>query len=96
MNHLVLAEIIGPDFLIIIVIVAVLFGGSQVPKLARSIGSAKREFEKGIAGADDEPAADAPKVTMSKAELDALLLERERAAREAVREKQQPPAPPTA
>jgi sec-independent protein translocase protein TatA len=44
----VLAEIIGPDLLIILAIVAILFGGSQVPKLARSLGSAKSEFEKGI------------------------------------------------
>jgi len=43
-----LGEIIGPDLIIIALIVLVLFGSSQLPKLARSLGTAKREFEKGL------------------------------------------------
>jgi sec-independent protein translocase protein TatA len=43
----VVAEILGPDLLIVLAIVALLFGSSQLPKLARSLGSAKKEFEKG-------------------------------------------------
>lgn len=50
---MVLAEILGPDLLIILVIVALLFGSSQLPKLARSLGSAKAEFEKGIREGED-------------------------------------------
>ena len=42
-------EIIGPDMLIIVLVVLVLFGSSQLPKLARSLGSAKNEFHKGLA-----------------------------------------------
>lgn len=39
----------GPtEWLIILAIVLVLFGGTKVPKLARSFGHAVREFEKGI------------------------------------------------
>jgi sec-independent protein translocase protein TatA len=39
----------GPDLIIVIVVVAVLvFGGSAIPKLARNLGSAKTEFEKGL------------------------------------------------
>jgi sec-independent protein translocase protein TatA len=53
-----LAEIIGPDMLIILAIVLVLFGGKQLPNLARSLGSAKREFEKGMHGHDDAADAD--------------------------------------
>jgi len=52
-----LAEIIGPDLLIVLAVVALLFGSSQLPKLARSLGSAKREFEQGLresAAGDDE------------------------------------------
>lgn len=54
-----LAEIIGPDGLILIVVAALvlLFGGSRVPRLARSLGAAKSEFEKGVkdgAAAPDE------------------------------------------
>jgi sec-independent protein translocase protein TatA len=66
--------------LIILAIVALLFGGSQLPKLARSLGSAKGEFEKGIREGDeaapDSPAPDEP-VTMTRAELDRLIAERE-------------------
>ena len=43
-----LAEIFGPQLIIVLVIVLVLFGGTQLPKLARSLGSAKGEFEKGM------------------------------------------------
>jgi sec-independent protein translocase protein TatA len=47
---MVVAEIFGPDGLIVIAVVAVvlLFGGAKLPKLARSLGSAKGEFEKGL------------------------------------------------
>jgi len=44
-----LGSIEGPDLIIVIVVVAVLvFGGSAIPKLARNLGSAKTEFEKGL------------------------------------------------
>jgi len=77
-----LAEILGPDILIILVIVAVLFGSSRLPKLARSLGSAKAEFEKGVAegtsGAAREPAVpEDERVTLTKGELDAMIAERE-------------------
>ena len=39
----------GSDLLIVAVIVLVLFGGSQLPKLARSLGEAQRELKKGMA-----------------------------------------------
>jgi TatA/E family protein of Tat protein translocase len=42
-------EIFGPDLLIVVIIVAVLvFGGGAIPKLARNLGTAKSEFEKGL------------------------------------------------
>jgi sec-independent protein translocase protein TatA len=44
-----LAEIFGLDgVVVLIVVVAVLFGGTQIPKLARSLGSARSEFKKGL------------------------------------------------
>ena len=44
-----LAEIFGLDGVIVIVVaVVVLFGGSQIPKLARSLGSAQKEFKNGL------------------------------------------------
>jgi sec-independent protein translocase protein TatA len=46
-------EIIGPDLLIVFLVFALLFGSSQLPKLARSIGQASKEFRQGLAeGAD--------------------------------------------
>lgn len=35
----------GPEIIILLAVVLLLFGSSKVPKLARSLGSAKREFE---------------------------------------------------
>ncbi|MDE3008779.1 MAG: twin-arginine translocase TatA/TatE family subunit [Acidobacteriota bacterium] len=52
-------EIFGPDLLIVVIVVAVLvFGGSAIPKLARNLGSAKSEFEKGIKTAKNAAASD--------------------------------------
>ena len=62
MPHPVLAEIIGPDMLIVLLVVLVLFGGSQLPKLARGLGSAQREFKKGL----EEGAAEPSKPESSK------------------------------
>jgi sec-independent protein translocase protein TatA len=45
----VLAEIFGLDGVIVVIVaVVVLFGGSQIPKLARSLGSAQKEFKNGL------------------------------------------------
>jgi sec-independent protein translocase protein TatA len=38
----------GPEWIIILLVVLVIFGGSQLPKLARGLGSAQREFKKGL------------------------------------------------
>lgn len=50
------AEIFGVDgIIVLIVVVLVLFGSTQIPKLARSLGSAQKEFKKGVdeGGSDD-------------------------------------------
>jgi sec-independent protein translocase protein TatA len=49
----VLANIMGPDLLIVLGVVVLLFGGTQLPKLARSLGTARSEFERGVAGSDE-------------------------------------------
>ena len=44
-----LAEIFGVDAVVVlVVVVAVLVGGTQIPKLARSLGSARSEYQKGV------------------------------------------------
>ena len=43
------------ELIIVLVIVLVVFGGAKLPKLARSIGQAQKEFQEGIGeGLDDE------------------------------------------
>jgi sec-independent protein translocase protein TatA len=54
----------GPELIIVAVVVLVLFGGSQIPKLARNLGQAQKEFKKGIA----EGGTDADETTSTKAE----------------------------
>ena len=80
----------APELLILLVVILVLFGSTKLPKLARSVGQASKEFKKGVAegvAADDDKSAADEKVTMTKAELDAMLAEREAKAR-----KETPPA----
>jgi sec-independent protein translocase protein TatA len=64
--HAALAAIVALDLEsglpIILILVLVLFGGSQLPKLARGLGSAQKEFKKGLEeGAEDEKPAAKPK-----------------------------------
>lgn len=72
------------ELIIVLVVVLLLFGSTRLPKLAKSLGEAQKEFKKGVADADGpapaKPAAD-DRVTLTKAELDAMLAEREAQAR---------------
>jgi len=38
----------GWEFIIILVLVLVLFGGAKIPQLARNLGRAQKEFKDGI------------------------------------------------
>src|SRR5437879_3330784 len=85
------ANIFGPDLMIVVIIAVVLLSGAgQLPKLARSVGEASKEFKKSQQEAEQEAKAQAAaqahpasddKITLSKTELDALLAEREARAR---------------
>ena len=78
----------APELLIILLVLLLLFGGAKLPKLARSLGEAKQEFERGTKHDDGKPVetrvADVPKapptetITMSKEELEKLIDERAR------------------
>jgi sec-independent protein translocase protein TatA len=37
----------APELIIVLLIVLLLFGGAKLPKLAKSLGEAQREFRKG-------------------------------------------------
>jgi sec-independent protein translocase protein TatA len=54
---------LGPtELIIVLLIVLLIFGGTKLPKLARSMGQASKEFKKGLAdGAEDED--EAPKAS---------------------------------
>jgi sec-independent protein translocase protein TatA len=48
------------ELLIILVVILVIFGGTKLPKLARSLGQAQNEFKKGLKEEDadeEEPKA---------------------------------------
>lgn len=38
---------VGPELLVVILLIVLLFGASRIPKLARSTGEAMGEFKKG-------------------------------------------------
>lgn len=63
----------GYDLLIVLALVCLLFGASQLPKLARSLGSASHEFkrgqEEGAAAGLEAHKADAPANGAAPSEL---------------------------
>ncbi len=48
------AVIQAQEILLIVVIIMVLFGSTQIPKLARSLGQAQKEFKSGLQDAEDD------------------------------------------
>ena len=80
----------APELIIFLLVVLLLFGSTRLPKLAKSLGEAQKEFKKGVADADAPPAPSARSlaappdddtVTISKAELEALRAQRDTQAR---------------
>ena len=56
----------GPtELLIVLLIVLLLFGGAKLPKLARSLGEASKEFKKGVDERDKEETKDDGKTASS-------------------------------
>lgn len=50
-----------PELLLIILIVALLFGGKKIPELMRGLGSGIKEFKKAANHTDDEKPAEEKK-----------------------------------
>jgi sec-independent protein translocase protein TatA len=76
MSHIAsFTNLAGPDLIIILVIILVLFGAKKLPELARGMGQAVKEFQKAKDEFSDElhkagkpdPAAPAPNVTQAQA-----------------------------
>jgi sec-independent protein translocase protein TatA len=56
-----------PELLIVLLIILLIFGGTQLPKLARSLGRAQKEFKDGLT--TDTAADDADKADKKKNEV---------------------------
>jgi sec-independent protein translocase protein TatA len=52
------------ELLIILAIVLLVFGGAKLPKLARSLGQAQREFKKGVV--EEDASTDPPEETSTE------------------------------
>jgi sec-independent protein translocase protein TatA len=50
----------GNEWIIVVIVAVLLFGGTQIPKLARSLGQAQKEFKKGIADGSEDDAVEEP------------------------------------
>jgi sec-independent protein translocase protein TatA len=48
----------GPELIILLVVVLLLFGAKRIPELAKGIGSGVREFKKGVSGESSEEKKD--------------------------------------
>jgi sec-independent protein translocase protein TatA len=60
----------APELIIILLIVLLIFGGSKLPHLARSLGQAQKEFKDGLAEGQ-KPEADTGKRDTNSGETDA-------------------------
>jgi sec-independent protein translocase protein TatA len=49
----------APELIIVLLIVLLVFGGTKLPKLARSLGQAQKEFKDGLKEGGQADAADA-------------------------------------
>lgn len=54
----------GPEWIIILVVVLLIFGARKLPELARSLGASAKEFRKGI----QEGSTEAEQATSEKSE----------------------------
>jgi sec-independent protein translocase protein TatA len=48
----------GPELIIILIVILLLFGGAKLPKLARSLGQAQNEFKRGLKEGSENPDVD--------------------------------------
>ena len=62
MNLLIIAGVIGPQELIVVLVVVVLmFGGTKIPELMKGLGKGIKEFKE-ASKTDDEPKKDSEKL----------------------------------
>jgi sec-independent protein translocase protein TatA len=49
----------GPEWIVVLVVLVLLFGAKKLPELARSVGRSTSEFKKGVSEGGSEADADA-------------------------------------
>ena len=63
MNLLIIAGMIGPQELIIVLVVVVLmFGGTKIPELMKGLGKGIKEFKNASKTEGEDPKKDADKI----------------------------------
>lgn len=51
---LAIFDVGGPELMLIMLVILLLFGGQKLPELARGLGKSVREFKKATAGVEEE------------------------------------------
>ena len=84
MNEVMLAGFIpqGSEWLLILLVVLLLFGGSKLPQLAKALGQSKRAFREGQDHADEEARLEEANRREKLRSADTAELEAELRARE--------------
>lgn len=63
MNLLIIAGVIGPQELIVVLVVVVLmFGGTKIPELMKGLGKGIKEFKNASKNEEEDPKKDADKI----------------------------------
>ncbi len=59
----------APELMLLLLVILVLFGGAKLPKLARSVGEAQREFRNGLKlpVSDDDSPRESPNTSPGEA-----------------------------
>jgi sec-independent protein translocase protein TatA len=66
MNQILLFGFGGPtEWIVILAVIMLLFGGSKLPQLAKALGQSKRAFKEGLDDADEEARLEKPRRTES-------------------------------
>jgi sec-independent protein translocase protein TatA len=51
---------LGPEKILLILVIFMLFGGKKIPELATGMGKGIRDFKRALSGEDEKPAEPAP------------------------------------
>ncbi|HLN74636.1 MAG: twin-arginine translocase TatA/TatE family subunit [Methylococcaceae bacterium] len=63
MNLLTIAGVIGPqELIVVLVVVVLLFGGTKIPELMKGLGKGIKEFKNASKEDSDEPKKDTEKI----------------------------------